>query len=500
MQQDNPIEHQHQAQDINRYPHSTPASASFPLTDGTPPSSSTPAARPSPLPLASYPPTAPAFPGQLSSVPSSSASASESTAVRDWISRKRKWESLGYSEDEIFALERVGTGLHLSLLLDQDETLFPPPPTAFKSYEDAVDRLLPYHVWQIHDEELEGCGPEEKERAKEAQELAGAQDLVRRISGVKERFARVRRREGHHPSNLPSLISMLNNSTLILREELNVLQTSLRSTRIQYETLDQESKRQMDLMRRDKEKGRIAEEEARKNLPVDYANTVSQALEAARMESNGHTDAESSLVASQRGRGRGGKVRGRGRGGLRESVLTHTPSTPGTPGTPSKPTLVKNDTATSGTNGTPTTGTPAMPQAPVSITVAMGLIPQFVSCGLLVIPPNATASKPPATVVRTTDDKKSVVLSMYVFPCILPVLQDQALTSLFPRRNLSACSQAQLQSLAKLLNVSAKPNSTSPAPATPTPARPQASSAAKPKAAPSTGSSATNTRSANKPS
>jgi len=41
-------------------------------------------------------------------------------------------------------------------LLDQQSTLFPPPPTAFESFPDVVDRLLPYHVWQIHDEDLEG--------------------------------------------------------------------------------------------------------------------------------------------------------------------------------------------------------------------------------------------------------------------------------------------------------------------------------------------------------
>ena len=34
--------------------------------------------------------------------------------------------------------------------------LYPAPPTAFSSYTDAVERLLPYHIYQIHDSELEG--------------------------------------------------------------------------------------------------------------------------------------------------------------------------------------------------------------------------------------------------------------------------------------------------------------------------------------------------------
>lgn len=45
--------------------------------------------------------------------------------------------------------------LQLALAMDQEATLYPPPPTAFSSYEDAVQRLLPYHVWQVYDEELD---------------------------------------------------------------------------------------------------------------------------------------------------------------------------------------------------------------------------------------------------------------------------------------------------------------------------------------------------------
>ena len=43
----------------------------------------------------------------------------------------------------------------MALLLDQQSTLFPDPPIAFTSFSDVVERLLPYHIWQIHDEELE---------------------------------------------------------------------------------------------------------------------------------------------------------------------------------------------------------------------------------------------------------------------------------------------------------------------------------------------------------
>ena len=52
------------------------------------------------------------------------------------------------------------------MLQDQQSTLFPGPPTAFDSYDDVIQRLLPYHIWQMYDEELDGSAtnPKEAER------------------------------------------------------------------------------------------------------------------------------------------------------------------------------------------------------------------------------------------------------------------------------------------------------------------------------------------------
>lgn len=70
--------------------------------------------------------------------------------------RKRKWSALGFNDVEQESMERTTTGFHLALAQDQLETLFPAPPAAFTSTEDAIQRLLPYHIWQTCDEELEG--------------------------------------------------------------------------------------------------------------------------------------------------------------------------------------------------------------------------------------------------------------------------------------------------------------------------------------------------------
>ena len=62
-------------------------------------------------------------------------------------------------------MERTTTGFHLALAQDQLDTLFPDPPARFTSYEDAVRRLVPYHIWQTCDEELEGyLGQDEGKR------------------------------------------------------------------------------------------------------------------------------------------------------------------------------------------------------------------------------------------------------------------------------------------------------------------------------------------------
>ena len=50
------------------------------------------------------------------------------------------------------------------MLQDQQSTLFPDPPTAFASYEDVIQRLLPYHIWQMYDEEMDGADNNPKER------------------------------------------------------------------------------------------------------------------------------------------------------------------------------------------------------------------------------------------------------------------------------------------------------------------------------------------------
>ncbi|WVQ81375.1 hypothetical protein IAT38_003499 [Cryptococcus sp. DSM 104549] len=457
-------------------------------TSGNPP----PPFRPSaPTPSNNTPATPSVFPGHVDAQQGSSTG-----WERQLQGKKRKWGLMGFAPDEQDMIAQQCTNLQLALMMDQAATLYPPPPTAFTSFEDAVERLLPYHVWQVHDEELDNWEKADVEKEmKEAQELAG------KVRGLKERFRRARIREDNHPSPLPETVSLLTSSTAQVREDLSATQSILRNARIEANAIEAEQRRQAE--ERSKEK---FEEDARRAVAVMAMQAAAQpshpASRPAALPSystaSSHTlvplpgaqvygqspaqPGQHALTAGspvKRGRGR---PPGRGRGGATMHTTgamhgvastgagvvgpgsgastptgTMTPARPGTPGAAGGTPGGVNGIAAGGQgmgggsgtrtpvgSGTPTPGTPgvgaaaavASPSGPVAITVNLSLIPQLVALGLIVVPPSANAPRTPGIVVRTMEDKKSVVLSI----------------------NLSACSKAQLLGLAKVLNVStAKP-------------------------------------------
>ncbi|GFZ47141.1 hypothetical protein JCM24511_04884 [Saitozyma sp. JCM 24511] len=381
---------------------------------GLPSSSTIPAGTPS----TSVPPTpATGFPGQVNAVagPSSRPDASVGVEVevdvdgigktltpalkpevdaiaRESGVRKRKWAARGYAQDEMDEMERRATALHLALAMDQQSTLYPPAPSPFTSYGDVVDRLLPYHIWQIHDEELDLDRGDEKAKHKERMETHEAADLVRRIVGVRDRFAKLRRRSGQHSSDIATFIPELIETTRSLRTEVSERQQKLSSLRPQLTAYENKEKARLEEIRRAEER-RLAEEKRlaeERRRAEEEARARAAAAEAARRPkpvvqttstpvpkttisiSNGpasvagrpagspasakapavvpvRTTAAStpatptttpSTPTPERGRPRG-RPRGRGRGGLREAVLTHTPAgksgggiAPTTPSTP----------------------------------------------------------------------------------------------------------------------------------------------------------------------
>ena len=108
--------------------------------------------------------------GSGSGTASSQGSAPQSWIERGSINRKRKWTTMGFNEPEQAVMERTTMGFHLALASDQVSTLFPEKPTAFKSFEDVVEKLVPYHIWQVCDEELDGQDDETEVERKEREE------------------------------------------------------------------------------------------------------------------------------------------------------------------------------------------------------------------------------------------------------------------------------------------------------------------------------------------
>lgn len=319
-------------------------------------------------------------------------------------------------------------------------------------------------------------------------DMKDAQDLVRRISTVKDRLVKVRQREGtvshpfppkqrkskttltpdsQHPSSLPSLINMINDSTHTVREELADVQHKLKFARQHYDAI-------MGQRRKDFAAQNPSLTSTGSTLPTQPSQQGSSSSAGpggttpmvrppgARPPMSGGTPGpptptpnsasstpgrpatiDGTPTTAPRPRGRPPKPRTQG--GLLETVLSqstakNTPATPfnktspinsprpGTPSTPSpnpagQPQMrplngiaPPSGPSTPRTPGTPagpgTPAAPGQPQGPVSITVPMAAITQFVNLGMIHVPPRPELPRPPATVVRSTEDKKGVVLSM----------------------------------------------------------------------------------------
>ncbi|WWC63873.1 uncharacterized protein I303_106478 [Kwoniella dejecticola CBS 10117] len=461
------------------------------------------------------------FPGQVNAEAGPS---SPPPWEKELMSKKRKWALMGYEEDERDLLEDGYMNLNLALLMDQTSTLYPSPPTKFTSYGDVVDRLLPYHVWQVHDEDLDGS---RRSKAQEQLESREAENLLKRVLSVKDRFGKIRRREADWPSNLLSLISIYQQSNQDTKEEVSSLQGVLRPLNAEYAAIENELKRIQDEKDRianekrraeqarikaiedekrrvEDEKRRIAEaqrrkqeqleqEEERKRMDTERrkkedeqrrtamqtqgqqnqnqkqhqsqntpqsASTVTQHFTTAASPlipnaSSTPSSASASLPTtsranSDRGKPRG-RPRGRGRGGTRESAQSHMSTSASTAAsastsapngfgninnTPSPASLppISLGPGSPAASATSTTGGLST-QNPVSITVSISILPQLVALGLLVIPPiPPDTPKTPATILRNSEDRKSVVLSIH----------------------LGQCTKAQLLALARVLNVSSK--------------------------------------------
>ncbi|TYJ52056.1 hypothetical protein B9479_007357 [Cryptococcus floricola] len=393
------------------------------------------------------------FPGQVD------AEQGSSTGGSGWekqlAGRKRKWGVMGFGKDEQEALADSWTSLHLAVELDQDATLNPPPPTRFTSVEDAVQRLLPYHIWQVHDEELNTW-----DKADVARETKEASELLLRLKNIKSRFAKALLREDDRPAPLPSAINFLQTSQSAVRDQVSYLQSNLRQSKQQWSYLDQEQRRVAEVRRKARE-----DEEAMKRV-------VGMAMQEAVRPlgpGSGGTGSRPSIPAQQarppiqesptkrtRGRPPGtGRLQLAASSGLNLQAVASPNgnsirSAAGSPGSATGAMTPggRTGTPTPGVNGAGTPGRPPPPpQGPVSLTINISLLPQLVSIGLIPstpvqATPAASSQKWPATIIKTLDDKKSVQVSI----------------------NLGLCTKPQLLSLAKILNVK---GSTPSAPSTP---------------------------------
>ncbi|ORX39310.1 hypothetical protein BD324DRAFT_619223 [Kockovaella imperatae] len=340
------------------------------------------------------------------------------------VRRKRKWSELGYTAEEIRTREKAVLSYQLALLQDQQATLFPSAPTAFTSYHDVVDRLIPYHIWQIPDEELDGGDPSTsaKDKQRVQRDIFDARVLTGVMNKARDRFTRVKRREGMFPSDLPSVINLIKSSTSQIREELDAVQSSLRMVKMEYDVLE--------TARRSRERLTSSSFHAPNiSLPVAPASTSARPMStpAGPLTNTTTTTSSSSSFSTttaaptaippsvstatstsstpERGRGRG-RPRGSGRGGHREPVTSHL-STP----TQSRPAVQATGKTPAPTPSTPSaiTGTPSVTAASTSSTTPSAAAPKT---GAMPVSAASKASTTPGEGSSRTKDPNAVVSAL----------------------------------------------------------------------------------------
>jgi hypothetical protein len=81
------------------------------------------------------------------------------------------WTPLGPFPGRLFAAVHVvnAGSLKANLALDQLRTTGSIDTAAFAGDDDVVERLLPYHIWQIHDQDQD-CRPKGKRRREQGED------------------------------------------------------------------------------------------------------------------------------------------------------------------------------------------------------------------------------------------------------------------------------------------------------------------------------------------
>ncbi|KAL7421008.1 hypothetical protein Q5752_003892 [Cryptotrichosporon argae] len=384
--------------------------------------------------------------------------------------KRRKLVHAGYAEDEVDGVLVSAGRYALALSLDQATTLYPPVPAAFASLDDAVDSLVPYHIWQIADEELDGS------ERKDEQERKAAEELVARVEKIKTRFTRLRQRPGHHPAPLPDLIALINASAVSLRDELQTVQSSLRLARAQWSAIEETRRRAADRAREDErrqseavwrareareraERAERAERERRDKADkererererADRARAENekekekekerekerQRAAAVKKEAKDSDGADKGEPAT-RGRPRG-RPRGRGRGGASQPATTHADvkaqSTAGQASAAPAPTapapLATAGPAPASVEPGQAAAADAKATKRINVSIPASAVRELMAIKIVHLPPEP-GQKPPGMLVRASEDKKTIVLNV----------------------DIAECTPQQLKVLARVLNV-----------------------------------------------
>ncbi|KAJ9106235.1 hypothetical protein QFC21_001380 [Naganishia friedmannii] len=234
----------------------------------------------------------------------------------------------------------------------------------FRNAYDVVDRLLPFHVWQVHDEDLD---IQQKTTARKVTERQQIVQMVSKKIELERRIRALRVRGDENQHNL-GYVQVHNLLIPDLKDVQARGQGVLRNAQMENERIVHDYRRRnADMLRQNEEARRLAEAAAKRNMP-DVKPVIQQ------------PPARPLNVAPP----------------------------PEPAGLPMQPTNM---------TPRPTPWTPVNTSKPVDIRVPMHMLPQLTGLNIIRAPgagnpPSAALPLPPATIVRTSEDLSHIVISV----------------------------------------------------------------------------------------
>ncbi|KAI9569621.1 hypothetical protein HD554DRAFT_2204384 [Boletus coccyginus] len=147
------------------------------------------------------------------------------------------------SEEELQVIQQTAAGFAACLAADHAAVLQPDVDTPFTDVADVVNRLLPYHVFQQPDEDLNPSLNRKRSKGKEkATNTRFALNCHRRLKRLEDRLCRTKIRTGTRPSPDGQAYVLAQSILEVERSETATVSSELRNARNELDAIQREKR------------------------------------------------------------------------------------------------------------------------------------------------------------------------------------------------------------------------------------------------------------------